>query len=128
MIADTESLATWLKSQPDLRLAILFGSEARNQARPDSDVDIAVLAQPPLDAARKMTLIEGMADLTGRPVDLVDLSRIGEPLRGEILKGKRLLGSDEDFAAQMLRHIYDNEDFVPLVRRMLAERRKRWLG
>ena len=128
MITNTDSLAAWLMSQPDLRLAILFGSVARNEARPDSDVDIAVLAERPLDAARKMSLVEGMADLAGRPVDLVDLSRIGEPLRGEVLKGKRLFGSDEDFAGQMLRHIYDNEDFVPLVREMLAERRMRWLG
>lgn len=124
----TDPLTAWLKSQPDLMLAILFGSVARGEARSDSDVDIAVLADRPLDAARKMALIAGIADLTGRPVDLVDLSRIGEPLRGEVLKGKRLFGSHEDFAGQMLRHIYDNEDFVPHVRRMLAERRKRWLG
>ena len=128
MRTKTEDLTQWLQSQPDLRLAILFGSLARGTARADSDIDIAVLAKRPLDAERKMALIEGIANLTGRPVDLVDLARIGEPLRGEVLKGQRLFGSDADFAEQVLRHIYDNEDFVPIQRRLLAERRKQWLG
>jgi len=127
MEAELNRLAQWLEAQPDVRLAIVFGSVARGQARADSDIDIAIKADRPLRAERKMALIEGIAHLTGRPVDLVDLARIGEPLRGEVLKGHRLFGSDDAWAEQMLRHIYDNEDFVPHVRRLLAERRKRWL-
>jgi predicted nucleotidyltransferase len=121
-------IAKWLKEQPDIRLAVAFGSVAAGSAQPGSDIDIAVRADRPLDAERKMVLIAGIAGLTGRPVDLVDLARIGEPLRGEVLKGQRLFGSDEEWAGQMLRHIYDNEDFMPYVRRLLAERRERWLG
>lgn len=128
MGTELDRIAQWLKSQPDIRLGVAFGSVADGTARPNSDIDIAVRADKPLDAERKMALIEGISRLTGRPVDLVDLTRIGEPLRGEVLKGRRLLGSDEAWAELMLRHIYDNEDFVPLVRRMLEQRRQRWLG
>lgn len=128
MSPELAPVAKWLEAQPDIRLAVVFGSIAAGAARPDSDIDIAVRADRPLDAARKMALIEGISRLTHRPVDLVDLARIGEPLRGEVLKGQRLFGSDEDWAEQMLRHIYDNEDFVPYVQRLLAERRERWLG
>lgn len=128
MNTQLRQVAEWLQTQPDIRLAVGFGSVADGTARPDSDIDIAVRADKPLDAERKMALIEGISRLTGLTVDLVDLARIGEPLRGEVLKGQRLFGSDEDWAEQMLRHIYDNEDFVPYVRRLLAERRERWLG
>lgn len=128
MSKELAPVAEWLEAQPDIRLAVVFGSVADGTARPDSNIDIAVRADKALDADRKMALIEGVSRLTGRTVDLVDLTRIGEPLRGEVLKGQRLFGSDEDWAEQMLRHIYDNEDFVPYVRRLLAERRERWLG
>lgn len=127
MDTQLQQISQWLATQPDIRLAVGFGSVAEGTAKPDSDIDIAVRAEQPLDAERKMALIEGIASLAGRTVDLVDLARIGEPLRGEVLKGQRLFGSDEDWAEQMLRHIYDNEDFVPYVRRLLAERRERWL-
>ncbi|NDY94906.1 type VII toxin-antitoxin system MntA family adenylyltransferase antitoxin [Wenzhouxiangella limi] len=127
MDTQLQQISQWLATQPDIRLAVGFGSVAEGTAKPDSDIDIAVRAEQPLDAERKMALIEGIASLAGRTVDLVDLARIGEPLRGEVLRGQRLFGSDEDWAEQMLRHIYDNEDFVPYVRRLLAERRERWL-
>lgn len=127
MDAQLQQVSQWLATQPDIRLAVGFGSVFDGTSKPDSDIDIAVRAEQPLDAQRKMALIEGIASLAGRTVDLVDLARIGEPLRGEVLKGQRLFGSDEDWAEQMLRHIYDNEDFVPYVRRLLVERRERWL-
>ena len=127
MDAQIQQVSQWLATQPDIRLAVGFGSVFDGTSKPDSDIDIAVRAEKPLDAERKTELIEAIVRLTGRAVDLVDLTRIGEPLRGEVLKGQRLLGSDEEWAEQMQRHIYDNEDFVPYVRRLLAERRERWL-
>lgn len=74
-----------------------------------------------------MQLIEDITTLaTGRPVDLIDLARVGEPLLGEIVKhGQRILGSNAELAELRLRHVYLNEDFVPYVKRMLDERNRR---
>lgn len=36
-----------LARHPDIKLAYVFGSVARNTAKPDSDVDVAVLAATP---------------------------------------------------------------------------------
>ncbi|WP_313054982.1 type VII toxin-antitoxin system MntA family adenylyltransferase antitoxin [Pseudomonas lopnurensis] len=118
-----------LARHPDIKLAYVFGSVARNTARPDSDVDVAVLAASPLDRERKIQLISDIASATGRPVDLIDLATVGEPLLGQILRyGIRIRGDAALHAQWMTRHIFNNEDFMPYVERMLAERRQRWIG
>ena len=112
-----------------MRLAILFGSLANAQARPQSDLDLAVLMEAPLSAESKMTLISELSQAIGRPVDLIDLRVAGEPLLGQILKhGVRLLGSDNDYAELVKRHLFEEADFMPYRRRILAERRLAWIG
>lgn len=118
----------YLENQGDIRLAIVFGSLATGRARPDSDLDIAVAADAPLTAERKMALIGELASVTGRSVDLIDLATAGEPLLGQILAGgKRLLGTDQAYAELLRRHLFDQADFLPLRKRMLRERREAWL-
>lgn len=117
-----------LTAHPRIHFAILFGSTAQGTARTDSDIDIAVLAQIPLTAQQKIELIESIASITDRPVDLIDLKTVGEPLLGEILKGQRIIGSNEDFARLLTRHLIDVADFVPLQQRLLRERRERWIN
>jgi predicted nucleotidyltransferase len=118
-----------LAGHPEIRVAIVFGSLASGHAKQDSDVDVAVQAASPLDTAARMRLIEDIATATGRPVDLVDLHTAGEPLLGQIVKhGRRLRGSDDDYAALLRRHVFDTEDFMPYVERMLEERRQAWIG
>ena len=118
-----------LRSQPDIRLAIVFGSLARGEAHAGSDLDLAVDVGHTLSASEKITLISALAETTGRPVDLVDLQSVGEPLLGQILRhGKRLLGSDTQYANLIRRHVFDQADFLPYRNRILNERRQAWLG
>ncbi len=113
----------------DIRLAILFGSLAKAGATPQSDLDLAVLMGAPLSGETRMNLIDELSQAIGRPVDLVDLRVVGEPLLGQILKhGVRLLGSDSDYAALIRRHLFEEADFMPYRRRILAERRRAWIG
>jgi len=116
-----------LAQHPDIELAYVFGSVARGEAGADSDLDLAVQMREPLDAEHKINLIEELACATGRPVDLVDLRTEGEPLLGRILQGYKLIGTPEQHAALMTRHLLDEADFMPYVRRMQAERRARWM-
>lgn len=118
-----------LRGFPDVRQALVFGSVAAGTPHPDSDLDIAVEAGRPLDAADKLQLIEALAETAGRPVDLIDLRTASGPLLGQILKhGKRILGSDADHAELIRRHLFDTADFQPYVERMLRERRQAWIG
>ena len=114
---------------PEIELAILFGSLATGTPRVDSDVDLAVSAGQPLTQAQRMALIAAIAEATGRPVDLVDLARVGEPLLGQILaKGRRILGDQGRYARLLSRHWFEQADFLPYRNRILAERRAAWIG
>lgn len=118
-----------LRRHGSIRLAILFGSLARQRATPGSDLDLAVLMQAPLSAGDKMALIAELAQAVGRPVDLIDLNATGEPLLGQILKhGVRLYGSDRDDGELIKRHLFEEADFLPYRRRILTERRRAWIG
>jgi predicted nucleotidyltransferase len=126
--SEQERVRQVLKNFPQLSLAILFGSVASGSAGTESDLDLAVSAQRPLRVAEKIDMIEQLATVTGRPVDLIDLQEVTEPLLGQILRhGKRLLGSDTLFGNLISRHIFEQADFMPYKSRILAERRKAWI-
>ena len=109
---------------PKIALAVLFGSVALGRQRADSDLDIAVAAGHPLNAHEKICIINALAERTGRPVDLIDLSVVSEPLLGQIVRhGRRLLGSDTLYGDLISRHLFEQADFMPYRTRVLAERR-----
>lgn len=118
-----------VRRHPELKLAILFGSQASGRSRPHSDVDLAVLGNAPLTAKQKVSLVSELAQATGRPIDLIDLATAGEPMLGQVLShGRRVSGSDEAFAQLLSRHLLDAADFLPYVERILADRRQAWIG
>lgn len=118
-----------LEQHGSIAMAILFGSLAGARATAQSDLDLAVLMGVPLSAETKMILIGELSQVIGRPIDLVDLRVVGEPLLGQILKhGVRLFGSDIDYAGLLKRHLFEEADFMPYRRRILAERRQAWIG
>ena len=77
-----------------IRELSLFGSQARRQSEPGSDVDLLVEYEPTadwslLDTAR---LREELAELFGRPVDLVRERNITNPYRlASIRRDRQLL-------------------------------------
>lgn len=114
---------------PGLVLALVFGSVAQGHQRADSDLDIAVAANQALTAAQKMEIIEALAEKTGRPIDLIDLKVVAEPVLGQIVRhGRRLLGSDGAYGQLISRHLFEQADFMPYRARVLAERRAAWIG
>ena len=118
-----------LTNFPAIELAVLFGSVAQARQRPDSDIDIAVEAGRVLDAADKIAIIEALAERTGRPIDLIDLKTVSEPLLGQIVQhGLRLQGSDSAYGRLISRHLFEQADFMPYRSRILAERRTAWIG
>lgn len=114
---------------PALVLALVFGSVAQGRQRADSDLDIAVAADHPLTVAEKIAMTQALAEKTGRPIDLIDLATVTEPLLGQIVQhGRRLLGSDTLFGNLISRHLFEQADFMPIRARVLAERRMVWIG
>ena len=115
--------------QPGIELAIVFGSIAVGGEQSESYLDLALDAGHALSAEEKVTLISELAARIGRPVDLVDLQTVGEPLLGQILKhGSRILGSNASYAGVLRRHLFNSADFLPYRQRILRERRQAWIG
>ena len=125
-----DDIATLFAREPGIRLALIFGSLAKGRARSDSDVDVAVAADRPLDIGTKMRLIEQLAVLTGRPIDLVELQVAEGLILNQILVEGRLLFCRDNalYARLMLRMIFDQEDTMRYHRRILAVRRNAWIS
>ncbi|MCF7822524.1 MAG: nucleotidyltransferase domain-containing protein [Mariprofundaceae bacterium] len=127
--ACVERLQHFMNLQTGIRQAILFGSLAGNRSRAGSDVDIAIQLDHVMNVQEKERLIEEIAAITGRSVDLVDLMTAGEPLLGQILQyGKRLAGDNSAYASLLSRHLLDQADFYPYRQRLLEQRRQAWIG
>jgi predicted nucleotidyltransferase len=76
-----------LAAGPPLRLAVLFGSRATKKARPDSDVDIAII---PRDAkfqfGDEMKLASELSKRLRQQIDLVRADQASTLLRFKIAK------------------------------------------
>jgi predicted nucleotidyltransferase len=74
-----------------LRRAILFGSRARADERPDSDIDLAF--EHGSSDAEWAAFVNEMSDSapTLLSLDLVDLARVEPPLRARILHEGRIV-------------------------------------
>ena len=83
MSAAPASLVQALESEPTVRLAVLFGSAARDRARADSDLDVGVLG---LSVDQRGSLQVALARATGRVVDLVRLEDAPPLLRFEVAR------------------------------------------
>jgi predicted nucleotidyltransferase len=97
MVESLESIRRVLELRAGVRLAYLFGSGARGEARASSDVDVAILFHPeppPRDLDELTSDLEGVA---GHPVDLVVLNTAPPLLTHQIMKtGRCFICRDED--------------------------------
>ena len=90
-----EPLRKALSDRREIRLALLFGSRARGQARPDSDADVAVLGEN-LDV---LALAADLSDAAKVEVDVVDIKDPGYPLLNALLRDGVVLKEGERGAA-----------------------------
>ena len=81
-----------LAEGPPLRLAVLFGSHAKGRARPNSDVDIAILpCDPDLEVHQENRIATELAWALGRDVDVVRIDRVPTDLKWRIARDGVLL-------------------------------------
>lgn len=117
-----------LDARTDVTLAYVFGSVARGEAGPQSDVDVAVLATTPLGLDGLSRLGEQLArgiDYSGR-VDVVDLRDASPVLVAEVVKDGVCIvqrSSEErfDFEMDAIRRYEDTRELRRLQHELLAE-------
>ena len=126
----TDPIACLLARYPSMKLGIVFGSVVEGRATPESDLDLGVAATQPLDTAMKTTLIEALAEIAGRPVDLVDLHAVSGPILQQVLtQGQLIYCTDQMLYAALIRDmLFNQSDMMPYYDRILAERRQSWIS
>lgn len=80
-----------LNALPDVWAIYVYGSFARGDEWPESDIDLAVLRPPGRAFQDIFGLIGKISERVGRDVDLIDLRKVGDVLRVEVLAEGRAL-------------------------------------
>ncbi len=126
----SESIVGLLARYPSVKLGIVFGSLAEERATPESDLDLGVAATQLLDTGMKTMLIEALAEIAGRPIDLIDLQVVSGPILQQVLtQGQLIYCNDQMLYAGLIRDmLFNQSDMMPYYDRILAERRKAWIG
>ncbi len=79
---ERQKLLSWLRKyfapRERFRIVILFGSIARGDIKRESDIDVAVLAEPEFSLKELLRLMGELEDLCGRRVDVVQLRDLCE--------------------------------------------------
>jgi predicted nucleotidyltransferase len=96
---------TVLRYFPDTEALYLFGSHEKEEGRPGSDIDIAVLLPAHLaadaDAVLTFDLQPELSDALHKPVDCVNLRRVSVVFRKEIIfTGQRFFTGNTDAAEE----------------------------
>lgn len=113
----TSELAQKLRplfERPDVQLVMLFGSYVSGNVHPRSDLDLAILAQEPLDLVGLTTEIIQLLHLND--IDLVDLRRATPLLAREIVRQGVVLyerdpGTYAQFVSLTIRRYVDTRKF-----------------
>jgi len=82
-----DRLRSVLAGYPSVRLGLLFGSQARGTARPDSDVDVAIEAP----ATEGPAIAAALSAACGREVDVVTLEDPSIPLVEALVRDSEVI-------------------------------------
>lgn len=88
LAAMDDNIVTALRADvPGLLAVYRYGSTGGPYERAQSDIDLAILAETPLDFTTQCQLAATLARLTGREIDLNDMRRLPVTLRVQIVTG-----------------------------------------
>lgn len=105
-----------LARRDNLRLIVLFGSQASGRTHPESDVDVAVWLAKPLRPAQRTRLWADLSALFQADIDLTVLNRAEPLLLNQVATRGRLLyeckrGEWQNFKGYAFRYYQDSQKY-----------------
>ncbi|HEX6900239.1 MAG TPA: nucleotidyltransferase domain-containing protein [Thermoanaerobaculia bacterium] len=127
-----DRLRQCVASLPEVKLAVLFGSTARGQAGPRSDLDLGVLLDPDTPEIRSNVEPE-LWRAAERTLDLIFLDKAPPLLRFEIARDGVLLHQEQDhlwtdFKTRAMLDWWDWEPTAKRIEEALIQRLREKVG
>ena len=87
-LEEIERIVKGLLQKYHAQYALLFGSYARGEAKPESDIDIVIVGGERFPARNIFALAEELRELTGRDADVFELREVNadSPFYESIMK------------------------------------------
>jgi uncharacterized protein len=130
-IVNRPGIQAYLAGRPDVVVAYLFGSVARNQANDLSDVDIAILLTPDLAAhemvERQLQLMVGLAPFSSHEIQVVILNQVSPLLAYEVVRDGLLLYEQDErvrvaYEVGVMKRYFDVKPMLDFHSQALARR------
>lgn len=104
----------YFKDKPEVAVVYLYGSQARGDARPDSDIDLAVLV---MDKKNLYHYDSDLSKLTGKDFEIQDLQACRVDFAHRVIcEGEILLSNNEKsrilFEEKTIRNYFDIKPFL----------------
>lgn len=122
-----KTIINYFAGKPEVAAVYLYGSQARGDARPDSDIDLGVLM---VDKKNFYHYDSDLSGLTKREVEAQDLDECQVDFAHRVLcEGNLLLSNNEkarvDFEEKIFRNYFDIKPFLDEYYKSLSEIAKR---
>ncbi len=122
LAVDSDIVSILHTGLPGLQAVYRYGSAGGMYERPESDIDVAVLAASLLDFATLSRLTAQLARALGRDVDLNDMRRLPVTLRVQIVTGgTRLFAADPAWAEEYDSRVLSDYAYLNEARKGILE-------
>jgi uncharacterized protein len=118
----------YFRGRLEVKLALVYGSAAKDELKRHSDVDIAILGEEPFEFPSLLGMRGDLEAALGREIDLIDLARSQGLIFHRAITGGRVVKKEPRLLAECsIRAIAFTEDFLPYIRRIRSARIARFL-
>ena len=123
-----KQLVEYFANKLDIQLVVLFGSQAHQTAKNDSDVDVALLANKSMSTDELIELQLALSSKLSKEVDVVDLSVSHGAILDEVFgRGDLLINRNPELYAKLLKRMwYEKEDDARFTQKTYEERLRIW--
>ncbi len=119
-----------LEEIPEIHYAAIFGSSVKNRLTSESDIDVAVAAEKPLEKELYLQLVNSLNSVLSHPVDLIDLNRVSGPiLKQALCTGIVVKKTSPGSLAQLIKKMWYNQaDMMPNTLMILKKHCQRFVN